>query len=316
MSKIEKFQIWLNEDLSEAEILPKKPAKYKVGENVMLTGREFSVETAMGKPKKSWPKGGVIATITKVESKGGKWFYTMKMIHGAFNVYYSTRGSGTTVTGKNVTAYQGELTQEGVEDFMKIVRKADYKIGEEVFFTSKTPQGEIARTSKIVEIDPKTTLEKGVPCYLIQGTWDAVPETDIHTEVEMDEAKEEILAEEIAKVTGTEIVKTNSSNIEFDVKSFDMKEAVSGLMFFKSEKDLAKFTKELREFIDSKLDPKLQSCMNDGKLSDIKYASNASWRGGRIDKKNLREAARNLKIDVEDLFDKKRGTITGKNYGI
>jgi hypothetical protein len=305
---IGKFNDWLNEAGE-----PKRPPLYKVGDRVVATGDGVRVDTWNGW-KHGW--GKVYCEITSIEGKSGKWIYFMKMVAGYYNVYASNRGGSEKFSNKEVKAPQANVTAEGSEEIEKFIKAAKYKTDDVVAYILNTPQGELNRSGQIVGISIEDSLKNGKVYYAFKDLSNGVPESSIEEDITVDEAKENLIGEEIARLAKVEITEFKEKSIAYDVQAYDIKDNVSGIMFFRKPEDLDKFTGELQKLVDKYKDPVLQSTMNYGVPIDVKVTSNRSWRGGSIERKNLKNAAKNLKINIKELLDKFRGKLAGDKFGV
>jgi len=308
---LENFTEWLNE--SE----PKKPPLYKVGQKVIVSGTEIPVDV-YGKFKKG-SSDGVYGEIKSVEGKGGKWHYMINPLAGYVRVYTSSRGPSSAFTNREIKAPQNLLQTTDVEKIEKILKSAKYKAEDNVSVSAKLKStgDKINFVDKIKGINVKKSLEENTPCYIFYSSTLTVPESKIEDDITVDETKEMIIAEEIAKILETTILEDSYSQyaIEFDIKSYNLDD-VKGTLFFKNDEEVEKFISDLNNLFKKYTRKELQLSMDGGNPTMPQVPDKSSWKKGRIERKKLKDVAKNLGINLKELFDKNRGKISGQKFGI
>ncbi len=336
MKKIKDFEAFLNEAAR-----PKFPV-YKVGDEVLLLGyHEFQYSTKV--PVIKWETYNKYATYSETGAMGKivvvdaeKKEYVIEFTGGILKTVYRGRrgGSGsnfyqgnTRTADKNLPLIylrvkQIDISTEGLSEIQKLLKANQFSSNEKV--TVKV-SGEKSVTRNIIGVSLAKTLENKKLTYLIDGVSGTVPINLIEKEIDIsDEVAQDLLAEEIAKVLGTKVEETSGTGLNrefiYEIAKLEGKSLVTGNLFFKNENEREKFVADLQKFIDKSLDKNLQKIMYNGESSEVKVigisSSMGRWHRGKISAQKVIQAARNIGINVKEFLEKKKGTITGKKYGL
>jgi hypothetical protein len=330
MKLIKNFDSFINEAVRT------KFPEYKVGDEVLLLSyREFQYSTKV--PVVKWETYNKYATYSETGAMGKivvvdteKKEYVIEFTEGILKtVYRGRQGSNASyrTADKNLPLIylrvkQIDISTEGLSEIQKLLKANQFSRGEKV--TVKV-SGEKSVTRNLVGVSLAKTLENKKLTYLIDGVSGTVPVNLIEKEIDIsDEVAQELLAEEIAKVLGTKMEETRGSGLNrdfvYEITKLEGKSLITGELFFKTDSEREKFVVDLQKFIDKSLNKNLQKIMRDGESSEVKVIGISSgmsrWHRGKISAQKVIQAARNIGINVKDFLEKKRGTITGKKFGI
>jgi len=330
MKLIKNFDSFINEAVRT------KFPEYKVGDEVLLLGyREFQYSTKV--PVVKWETYNKYATYNETGAMGKivvvdteKKEYVIEFTGGILKTIYRGRqGSNASyrTADKNLPLIylrvkQIDISTEGLSEIQKLLKANQFLSGEKV--TVKV-SGEKSVTRNLVGVSLAKTLENKKLTYLIDGVSGTVPANLIEKEIDIsDEVAQGLLAEEIAKVLGTKMEETRGSGLNrdfiYEITKLEGKSLITGELFFKNDSEREKFVVDLQKFIDKSLNKNLQKIMRDGESSEVKVIGISSgmsrWHRGKISAQKVIQAARNIGINVKDFLEKKRGTITGKKFGI
>jgi hypothetical protein len=89
---------------------------------------------------------------------------------------------------------------------------------------------------------------------------------------------------------------------------------MKGKMHFRTEQEGEKFLEDLKKFIESREDATLRIIVSP--TNQIEYPPLSKYDRPQMNKNRVLEIARKLKIDIQDLFSKKKGRIGAKKLGI
>jgi hypothetical protein len=306
------YDQWLNEAAS-----PKKAALYKKGDKVIVSSSDISIYDGSQFKK---AVGVFYGEITSVEISSGKWIYFVKIIAGSATLINS-RVRRVYYEGAVAKCPEKLLSTEKVKEFEEIYKDRFFNKKDSVSFIYRN----LNKTGTIVGIDLSSTLKDKEIHYFIEpneymGGAVTVPQKDVQEDEELDKFKEDTLAEEIAKALDVKIKNYGSDeqynrSIEYDVIGYSFSE-IKGTLFFRDKESFNRFIKEIKETVEKYEDPKLQLVMDEGAPSEINVGTSTSWKGGTIEVSKLKDAAKNLKIDIKGVFTKLRGKLTGKKFGV
>jgi hypothetical protein len=299
-----KYYEWLN----EAD--PKRPPLYKVGEKIMIRDSENVTvfqKNALKKLKKGWTSM-VYGEIKEVDGSTGKWIYTVSMLAGTVFVR-TTRSYSDEFHRQELKVPQSELTRENLREFEELYSRAKYKFGDDVSYEVNG----VISTGKIVDIHVWNSIKEKQIVYEVGNK--LVPEDKIEKDdISLDDASEDAVADEISRVLNVPS-KKSSNVVIYDVFKYDLGSGLQGTIFFENEEKAKSFLKDLKEFFEKNADQKLQNVMNYGEPSKIKILD-AIMKGTSINRSQLKDVAKTLKIDLKALLTKFRGKISGKKFGI
>lgn len=312
----------------------KKFPEHKVGD-LLLAGNYHEFQWKNSVDSTSWETyykyasskwQGALLKVVKVDIE--KKEYVAEFIGGILKTVYRGRSSGGsflpyTDTNRKIylrVKHSDKLSQEGTSEALKFLENNVLKPREKV---SVRLSKDRSVTRDVIGVSLIKSIEEKKLHYEIEGVSGAVSIDRIEKEIDVtDDTAVNLLAEEIGKITGAKIdeIKGSGSNTEFvfDTEELEGKDLITGKLYFKNISEKDKFCEDLKKFIESKLDEKLQKVMNGGEASVVNVTNTSSsiWRRGIIKKSKIVQAARNLGINIQEFLEKKKGVITGKKYGL
>jgi hypothetical protein len=318
------------QQFNEAAGQPKKPASFHVGDLVKTT--EFYYGSNRRGETFYASYGGAILEIESVAVKSGKWYYECKIVNGLL-MKNEKRSASTPTKNSNwykIVGFDKDFTKEGVDEFLKIAQEAKFQSGDEVDIPEKTrlvklkseenvPNKSVIKhtSNKIFSLSVDYTLQEGEPCYYIDKLG-IIKESDINLKQSLSPEAIEALAKEIAKELKTE-TKLDSNKFQFGYQEFTIKmesnysSLITGGFNINRENSL-KFQEDMKKLINKYATPESQKAFGkavkfEAKLSDDRYDAS-------INQEEIVNAARNLKIDIDQVLHDKRGKINMRKFGV
>ena len=304
-----------------------KPPLFEEGDYVMLTSgiyrRKWKTSSTWDRSDKFqiWREegGGALCKVVKVEGAGSKSFYTLELIEGYLILYNSRyyKGSSSAIANNSylIGAEQKQLTKEGVEEFMKLVKNKRFNNGEEI--SAKGADKSI--TAEIVAVAVGATLEKKAIYYKLKNVSNNFPETSLEPEFKIGAEEIEVIANEISKKLNVKIYELEDNRVIFNVKRINLSEKMDGFLFVKDTEKEKEFSDELKKLIEKYVTPEFQKIMKEGNAVTFRVKepnSDHKLYKGSINNDKLNQAARTLGIDVKELLQRKRGIVSGKKFGL
>ena len=310
---------------------PKKTAAFHVGDLVKTAGYHYGSDRR-GETFYAY-RGGAILEIERVDVKSGKWHYTCKIVNGFLMKNNKFAANKPTTNYYKIVGFDKDFTKEGVDEFLKISKEAKFQAGDEVDIPEKTklvklkddtsPDKSVVKhiSHKIFSLAVYHTIQEGEPCYYIDNLG-VIKESDINSKQNLSDGAIEALAKEIAKELKTETrinSNENQSGYQFGYQTFTIKmesnysSLITGGFNINKENSL-KFQEEMKKLINKYVTSESQKVFEktvkfDAKLSDDRYDAS-------INQKEIVNAARNLKINIDQVLHDKRGKINMKKFGV
>lgn len=316
----------------------KKYPDFAVGDIVKTASYEYNYGSSMYKAANVIC--GAILIITEINQKSGKKYYNAKIEYGGFKNVQGRSRYGISYSdhmfkgGGNVNGFAKDFTEDGVDEFIKILKKHDpkFKIGDEISVAKgavrldknknpsyTTPPYQKITSKKIKAIAVEQTLNTGEICYILSDDTYAVPEKHLSSETEVNDKQIVELSEEIGKILGAKIYKEDTNNIKYEVESLDETSFIAkGKIYFKTIEDKQSFAKEFIKLAKKYVDPEMKKVFSRSASAGILDMSKPvdEWSYPELPKNKVVEAAKNLGIDVPEFLEKRKGNIAGKDYGI
>ena len=316
----------------------KKYPDFAVGDIVKTVSYEYDYGSSMYKATNVIC--GAILIITEINQKSGKNYYTAKIEYGGFRNYqkrsrnYGSYSDYALKSTGNIYGFAKDFTKDGVDEFLKILKKHDpkFKVGDEIsvakgaerFDKNKnpsytTPPYQKITTKKVKAIAVDQTINHGEICYILSDDTYAVPEKYLSSETEVNDDQITELSEEIGRILGAKIHKTNSNEIKYEIQSLDETSFIAkGKIYFRTAEDKQSFAKEFIKLAKKYVDPEMKKVFSRSASAGILDMSKpvSEWSYPELSKDKVVEAAKNLGINVPEFLEKRKGNIAGKDYGI
>ena len=318
---IENFKNFINENDGTSE--PKKPAIYKIGDKVRLKPYEECSLTVSWREKVRNSATGIILEVISVEAKSGKWLYSGKVIYGTYrNISRNFKISSRVVENPfNMKFIEKQVTTDGVEKFISLVKNAKFKINDNVSISTgaklipfseneEETKSDMEITTKIINISVETTIRKNQLCYLI-NTYRSVPENFIEKESELSDIAIIHVIDAINKKLGLdkgeaiELGKNKLYEYKFKMESLGTNQIFShdSKIFFKNRDDVNKFLDDIKNVVEKHVDKDFQ-IFSQQKMPTVNHIERDSpvYDYPRIERDKILQIARNLKIDIEKVL--------------
>lgn len=313
------------------EAAGKRFPAYKVGDHVIIKTDGYATFITKRELSSKWDKfwkvifykdSGVYGKIAEIDEE--KKEYTVEAIDGVVETSTgSSRHSNTTPSKagdswmKYIKVKQKDLTTEGVKEIEKFIKEAKYKAGNSVAFETN---GKIA-IRKVVGLQIMKSLENNEPTYKLEGLATPFKETDLEEETDLDKDSQNAVADEIAKTLGIKIEETNHREFSFSCIKMEGEKLITGKLYFKDVESRNTFLEDLKKFVESNLNKDLQKIMNEGEPAHVSVKTPTtgpiySWERGSVKREKVVQAAKNIGIKVKEFLHSKRGTLSGKKFGI
>lgn len=304
-----KFSEWLNEN----EKAPKKAAAFKVGDQVIYNGNDGTAQLGYSK-NRTRVYGPALCEVKKISTKGSSWIYSLEILEGMVLGYARvSRGSAEYLySGGDLESPQKDLSTDDVKKFLDIIKDAPYKRHDKVTYRDKTctiSHIAISETLKTGKVNYKLKTKTGEYSRPIDIAGFATPD-DLTSEIEYGSEEKEIISEEIFKFLKIDTEERDNDYDLLKIKTLELKDL--GKIAFRSKEDGEKFIEDLKKFINSRTEKDLQIVCD----YQLNSPSINNYSVPTMKKSRILEVARKLKINIQELLNKKRGRIGAKKLGI